>query len=98
MIVLKDFQILLIVLIGGIFGICLLAFTGMHVWMVLENATTLESMEGDRRFILGSDGVVRNARGSNLYNLGWRRNWVSVMGPAWKTWILPIPFVYVSYN
>ena len=51
------------------------SFTGLHAFIILRGRTTLElSLYG----------------GPNRWDLGWRDNWRSVMGPSLRDWLLPI--------
>lgn len=49
--------------------------------LLLNNRTTIESMEKQR---------YANLDSSNLFDLGWRRNFVQVMGSNPFLWFFPI--------
>lgn len=68
-------------------------FTGFLVYLVLKNATTLEFSEQrwyvkDKQYEFDNNGKQQQL--DNIYNLGYKSNWKSVMGPNWITWVFPI--------
>ena len=64
--------------LGGAMAFSLLGFVVMHLWLIFKNRTTLEA---------AYDGV-------NLYDLGAKQNFLSIMGPSPKYWLRPIPVPY----
>ncbi|KAI9093450.1 DHHC palmitoyltransferase-domain-containing protein [Phlyctochytrium arcticum] len=85
-----DFHTLFLLIMSGVFAICLLVFVAVHLNLVLSNKSTIESMEGSRRFRL-EDNSVRYARHVNIYDVGWRENFVQIFGRDKKLWFIPVP-------
>ncbi|KAI8617469.1 DHHC palmitoyltransferase-domain-containing protein [Chytriomyces sp. MP71] len=96
-----DFNWVILIFVSAAFGFVLLAFTGLHFFYILTNKTTIESMERARRYrvdVVGdgeglSDGrgaTIESKWGVNIFDLGARENWKSVMGQDWRFWMLPI--------
>ncbi|KAJ3154017.1 Palmitoyltransferase zdhhc15 [Geranomyces variabilis] len=83
------FQPTFILIVSGVFALCLLIFLGVHLHLVLSNKSTIESMEGDRRVRL-PDGSIGTAPSGNLYDLGTRKNLVQVFGKRWQLWLVPV--------
>ena len=72
----------------------LFIFTGMHVHLALVNKTTIENLERTPLFKI--EGVVYEASGKSVYNLGYSRNWKSIMGNQVREWFLPVDVRYFS--
>ncbi|KAJ3160933.1 Palmitoyltransferase zdhhc2 [Geranomyces michiganensis] len=83
------FQPTFILIISGVFALCLLIFLIVHLNLVLSNKSTIESMEGGRRVRL-PDGSIGAAPSGNLYDLGTRENLVQVFGKRWQLWLVPV--------
>jgi hypothetical protein len=79
----------MLLLLSGVFALCLLGFSAMHAVLLLSNKTTIESLEGARR-IRRDDQSVRVARNVNIFDLGNKANWIQVMGNDPKLWFLPV--------
>ncbi|KAI9205416.1 DHHC palmitoyltransferase-domain-containing protein [Polychytrium aggregatum] len=85
-----DLQLLLLIMLSGIFGLCLLGFSGLHTTLLLTNTTTIESIEGARTIRLPDGSSARTGK-VNIYNLGWKKNASQVMGQrGWWSWLLPV--------
>jgi hypothetical protein len=70
-----DFHWIFLVLVGGVFGTALLAFTAIHLIMVFNNKTTIESYEKNR--YAATAGTNMRDANVNIFNLGSRwLNWV----------------------
>lgn len=72
----------------------------MHLHLVLTNRTTIESMEGAgyvlTNSVINGRASVKSLAKVNIYDMGAKNNWNSVMGDSWKEWILPIQNKRVS--
>ncbi|KAJ2663645.1 Palmitoyltransferase zdhhc2 [Coemansia sp. RSA 1199] len=81
-----DFQFELapffMMLMAFAFALSLLGFGGFHVYLLLINKTTIESYDGN---------TFRHALGkrTNLFNLGYRRNFRQVFGRSRLAWFVP---------
>ncbi|EGW31807.1 uncharacterized protein SPAPADRAFT_62400 [Spathaspora passalidarum NRRL Y-27907] len=74
------------------FSVAVSMFAAFSVYLIFKNLTTIEFQSqrwgsSDRGYNYEFTNKVQN---SNIYDLGAWENWKSVMGPDWKTWILPI--------
>ncbi|CAG8495070.1 10442_t:CDS:10 [Acaulospora morrowiae] len=78
-----------LILLGTIFGLCLLGFTVYHTTLILSNQTTLESISRNN-YKIKDGGEVTSSKYLNLFNVGKRANFIQVMGPDWFFWFLPI--------
>ncbi|KAI8928686.1 DHHC palmitoyltransferase-domain-containing protein [Entophlyctis helioformis] len=86
-----DLHAFLVLFMAGIFGLCLAVFTGIHVYMLLTNMTTIENIEGARLLRL-DDGSLLNVPASvNIYSVGIVRNVQQVLGKDARLWLLPVP-------
>ncbi|KAJ3089071.1 hypothetical protein HK102_007262 [Quaeritorhiza haematococci] len=84
-----DFHWIMLFMVSGIFGLCLLIFTAMHTGLLLSNRTTIESMEGARSIRI-DENTVRTCRDTNIYDLGAKKNFVQVMGTNPVLWFVPV--------
>lgn len=72
------------------------SFAAFLVYMVLINTTTIEFQDLRWLYLEALNAAYEfDANGKkrslgHIYNLGWRRNWVAVMGPSWVSWLLPV--------
>lgn len=87
---------------AGVFGTVLAWFAGWHIYLVLHNRTTIESMEitrylTDRRIGSNAREQLKKYRNSsqhslnNPFDVGKRRNFEQVFGPLGLKNLLPIP-------
>jgi palmitoyltransferase len=74
-------------------------FTMMTLYLLFKNLTTLEYYEYNRyrnNLEIINDSYYRYSNRptstdlGNIYDLGWRRNWQTVMGSNWMEWFFPI--------
>lgn len=74
-------------------------FTGFLLYMIFQNKTTIEFQENrwnfknDRNggsFQYEFDGSGKKKKLGNIFDLGYSRNWKSIMGPSWYHWLLPV--------
>lgn len=71
-------------------------FTCFLVYLVLKNYTTIEFQDDkwnrlDAAYEYDANG--NKQRLGHLYDLGYSRNWTSVMGPSWIYWLLPLSVI-----
>lgn len=86
------------------FFIAVGCFAGFLVYMVLRNTTTIEFLDERWSYLenkkaqykFDANGDARKLR--NIYDLGPRRNWVSIMGPHWYQWLLPVSVTNTSIS
>ncbi|CAG8529263.1 8165_t:CDS:2 [Paraglomus occultum] len=83
-----------LVLVSGVFTLCLVGFVIYHTNLICHNQTTLESMQV-KNYKVKDDGEVTTSKYLNLFDVGMKNNWVQVMGPQWYFWFVP---VYNSYG
>ncbi|KAK6459716.1 DHHC palmitoyltransferase-domain-containing protein [Scheffersomyces xylosifermentans] len=73
-------------------------FTLFQIYMVLKNMTTIEFQEfrwdnHDKKkgsFQYEFDDRGKQKALAHIYDLGYKKNWTSVMGNNWVEWLLPI--------
>jgi palmitoyltransferase len=78
----------MLLIVSGAFSFSLAIFGGMHTYLLFNNLTTIEYMEGSSRLLYSRS---KNDNGKHVFNIGWKKNVNSVLGATWKEWILPIP-------
>ncbi|CAB4415873.1 unnamed protein product [Rhizophagus irregularis] len=78
-----------LILLGGVFSLCLVGFTLFHTNLILSNQTTLESLQ-KHNYKIKEDGDVTTSKYLNLFDVGKKNNWIQVMGPKWYFWFIPI--------
>ncbi|KAG4304107.1 hypothetical protein PORY_002471 [Pneumocystis oryctolagi] len=90
-----------ILVLASFFTLFLGPFTSIHIFYILRNSTTIESINFYARFYLlnvlydtENSGFKRanvtTNPGEHPWDLGWKRNWCSVMGRSWWDWLFPI--------
>eukprot|EP00158_Paraphelidium_tribonemae_P002122 Partr_v1_DN25137_c0_g1_i4_m76565 putative zinc finger len=80
-------QVVILAMVGAVFGLSLAGFTIMHVTMVCANKTTIESWERHRYV---NTGNISRRQYVNIFDLGAMDNWTQVMGPVPVLWFIPI--------
>lgn len=81
----------LLLVISGIFSIVLGIFTMWHIFLVSRNLTTIEALK-QTCYIgnLNHHISQSNSRIKNAFDLGWKKNWIQVMGSSKFLWFFPI--------
>ncbi|CAI2178547.1 3102_t:CDS:2 [Funneliformis geosporum] len=82
-----------LILLGGVFFLCLIGFTIFHTGLILSNQTTLESLQ-KHNYKVRENGDVTTSKYLNLFDIGRRNNWIQVMGPKWYFWFIPIGYPF----
>eukprot|EP01095_Lingulamoeba_sp_RSL-Kostka_P015587 TRINITY_DN721_c3_g1_i4.p1 TRINITY_DN721_c3_g1~~TRINITY_DN721_c3_g1_i4.p1 ORF type:complete len:228 (+),score=50.33 TRINITY_DN721_c3_g1_i4:512-1195(+) len=79
----QEVQVLISILIAFGMSLTLIPFAGVHYYYVLKNKTTLEEI---------TNQMKRNRRntGINIYDVGYKNNWIQVFGKRKLFWFLPI--------
>ncbi|EAZ62849.2 predicted protein [Scheffersomyces stipitis CBS 6054] len=80
------------------FGIALACFSGLQIYFLLLNMTTIEFQDfrwSSMRKIGGSfqydfDSTGKQKALGHIYDLGYYKNFTSIMGHTWKDWLLPL--------
>lgn len=89
------------------FFLAVTGFLAFLAWLVLRNTTTLELQEqrwnyrnklDNSGFQYEFDSQGKQKRLGNIFDLGWRNNWKSIMGPSWVYWLLPIGITSTSLD
>ncbi|KAG0269808.1 palmitoyltransferase for Vac8p [Linnemannia exigua] len=83
-----DPQWIFMILIGIIFGLCLVPFAIHHTLLIKDNKTTIESFE-KHKYRVGR-GEVMQSRLLNVFDLGRKQNFIQVLGPVWYLWLVPV--------
>ncbi|KTW28713.1 uncharacterized protein T551_02563 [Pneumocystis jirovecii RU7] len=89
-----------ILALASFFTLFLGPFTSIHIFYILRNSTTIESINFYARIYLlnvlyetEKSGVKRanvtTKPGYHPWDLGWKMNWRSVMGKHWWDWFFP---------
>ncbi|KAG5439384.1 hypothetical protein PCANB_001958 [Pneumocystis canis] len=89
----SNFNWLLLLVISGVFSIALLSFTIWHLFLVFHNLTTIEVLK--RTFYVGNnlnynDTLQSKEEIRNAFDLGWKKNWLQVMGSNKILWFFPV--------
>lgn len=84
-----DPQWIFMILIGLIFGLCLVPFAIHHTLLIKANKTTIESFE-KHKYRMGNRGEVMQSRLLNVFDLGRKQNFIQVLGPTWYLWLVPV--------
>ncbi|KAG2195923.1 hypothetical protein INT47_002696 [Mucor saturninus] len=84
-----------ILIIGGIITFILGAFTMSHLWLILKNQTTIENSQFQkwkREKLSGNTRLIPmfTESGKNVFDRGYRQNWLEVMGSNRLLWFLPL--------
>lgn len=89
-------NLVLLFVISLAFGVALAMFTGLQLYLVLKNLTTIEMSEmnggghGSGRFDYQFDYNGERKKLGNIYDLGWRSNLASIMGASWFEILFPV--------
>ncbi|KAI7906625.1 DHHC palmitoyltransferase-domain-containing protein [Cokeromyces recurvatus] len=83
--------------LGFLFGITLLGFTLVHLYYILTNQTSIEHI-ADRFIFVRADfdqtgnnfEVVQIQANNKIYDIGYFKNWCSVMGSNPFLWMIPV--------
>ncbi|CAO3567399.1 unnamed protein product [Mortierella alpina] len=84
-----DPQWIFMILIGIVFGLCLVPFAIHHSLLIKSNKTTIESFE-KHRYRIGDSGEIMQSRVLNVFDMGKRQNFIQVLGPVWYLWLVPV--------
>ncbi|KAF9292021.1 palmitoyltransferase for Vac8p [Mortierella alpina] len=84
-----DPQWIFMILIGIVFGLCLVPFAIHHSLLIKSNKTTIESFE-KHKYRIGGSGEIMQSRVLNVFDLGKRQNFIQVLGPVWYLWLVPV--------
>ncbi|KAG0248810.1 hypothetical protein BG011_009881 [Mortierella polycephala] len=76
-----DPQWIFMILIGIVFGLCLVPFAIHHTLLMKSNKTTIESFE-KHKYRVGNTGEVMQSRILNVFDLGRKQNFIQVLGPS----------------
>ncbi|KAJ2720067.1 palmitoyltransferase for Vac8p [Coemansia sp. Benny D115] len=82
-------ELIILCILAGPFALCLTGFFGYHVYLVAVNLTTIESYEGNTFRVPGGEVRAQKAKKINLFDVGWRKNVVQVMGTSRLQWMVP---------
>lgn len=94
-------------LLSVTFFLAMIVFTGLLVYLVARNTTTIESQENrwnyknrlnGASFRYEFDGLGNKKKLGNIFDLGVKNNWKSVMGPHAIHWLLPITITSSSIH
>jgi palmitoyltransferase len=81
------FGILLSFVLSIVFLIVLTIFLATHTYYILQNKTTIESLEQRPRY-RNEDRFV--SREQNIYDLGIQSNWEQIFGTRPLLWFIPV--------
>ncbi|EGV59979.1 zf-DHHC-domain-containing protein [Yamadazyma tenuis ATCC 10573] len=82
-------RLVFLFIVSLVFFVTIGVFGMFSMWLVFRNTTTIEFQ--DQRWSWGDKASSRSS-GPNIFDLGARNNWVSVMGNHWVYWVLPVQF------
>ncbi|KAJ1955975.1 palmitoyltransferase for Vac8p [Linderina pennispora] len=98
---------IVLMILSAVFSLCLVAFAGFHIYLVLSNLTTIESYERNHFKVQQQQGL-RQSKYVNLFDVGAKKNFYQVFGSTWYWWFVPVtttmgdgvrfPINYESYN
>ncbi|SGZ48481.1 CIC11C00000000793 [Sungouiella intermedia] len=77
------------------FSFAMVLFTGFSIYMLFRNTTTIEFQDNRWGYLEHKTGQYefdsngKKQKLGHLYDLGWRSNWISIMGPSWIGWLFP---------
>lgn len=98
-------KLVFLFIIGLAFSIAVGIFALFSMWLITKNMTTIEFQEsrwiwGEKKnkfqYEFDSNGKKKDI--GNIFNIGFMRNWKSVMGPNIWYWILPLSFTLFDIN
>lgn len=83
---------IVLAVLSGVIGLVIGLFSAWHISLVLRNYTTIEYMEetrfkGDRQRYLTAQSMKDKF---NIFDLGYRENWMQVMGDSKLFWFVPL--------
>jgi len=81
-----DLNVLFLALASLVFGIALIGLSVYHLYLVLNNLTTIESLQRNRYRHEFEHLYLKE----NIFDLGYRKNVEQVFGPRWPLWFVPI--------
>ncbi|KAJ1646514.1 palmitoyltransferase for Vac8p [Coemansia erecta] len=100
-------EMIILMILSGPFSICLCGFIGYHIYLLVRNATTLESYESNTFKVSGEAGCSRSNK-VNLFDVGAKKNFFQVFGTSKLHWFVPtattvgdgirFPISFESYN
>ena len=80
---------IMVLCFSTVFGILLLGMFCTHLFLVLTNRTTIESLSGHQVFYIENEFKVMDSS-TNIYDLGYMRNFEQVFGPDKRFWLIPV--------
>ncbi|KAJ1952001.1 palmitoyltransferase for Vac8p [Dipsacomyces acuminosporus] len=99
--------VIILIILSGVFALCLLVFTGFHIYLLLSNLTTIESYERNN-YKIAHGRRSAHSKYVNLFNVGTKKNFHQVLGSRCLLWPVPIsttvgdgvrfPINYEGYN
>ena len=78
-------QVIFLGLVAAMFILGVLSLLCYHIYLLLNNKTTIESFRVPI-FIHGTEEDAKRG-----FGIGWRNNFVQVFGTKRRFWILPVP-------
>ncbi|KAJ2662808.1 palmitoyltransferase for Vac8p [Coemansia sp. RSA 1200] len=102
-----DITPLFLIILSLAFTMALIGFFGFHIYLTLNNLTTIESYERNN-FRQEHDSRGSGKKHVNLFDLGAKKNLKQIFGPRWPLWFIPVrtqvgngmrfPISYKNYN
>ncbi|KAJ1849446.1 palmitoyltransferase for Vac8p [Coemansia sp. RSA 2703] len=83
-------EMMILCVLAGSFSLCLLGFTGYHIYLLVQNQTTIESYESNTFRLPNEESRVKSKK-VNLFDVGTKKNFVQVFGARWTHWFIPTP-------
>ncbi|KAI9290604.1 zf-DHHC-domain-containing protein [Neoconidiobolus thromboides FSU 785] len=85
----NEIQLVFMLLISGLFAILLLFFVGFHIYLLVNNRTTIENLERTV-YKVDEEDEPTASKYLNVFNVGKWRNFTEVFGDNIILWFLPI--------